>query len=70
MGNNYRTGGSGFRLRQVTGTCEDWQAWIFREGRIGLRELAEEELGALAGIDQPGVTAIGAETKSRIFVGG
>jgi hypothetical protein len=56
---------SGFAAR----TGEDREAGIFREGRIGLGELAEEELGTFGGIDEAGVKAIGAKAESRVFGG-
>jgi len=71
MGNNYRkAGGSGGRFLGVAGAGEDGEARVFREGWIGLGEMAEEELGAFTGFDKAGVEAIGAETEARVGFGG
>jgi hypothetical protein len=47
----------------VPGAAQDRQARIFRKIGIGLRELAEEELRAFLGDDEPRMNAIGAETE-------
>ena len=62
-------GRSGSRFGGIPGAGEDGQARVFGEGRIGLRELAEEELRAFAGFDEAGVKSIGAEAEARIGVG-
>jgi len=54
----------------VAGAGEDGEARVFREGGIGLGELAEEELGAFAGFDKPGVEAMGAEAQPRVGLEG
>ena len=56
----------------MAGTAEDGKAGIFRKGGIGLRELAEEELGAFGGGDEARVQAIRAEAEGggRFRVGG
>ena len=63
-------GRSDSRLGGIPGAGEDGEARVFGVGRIGLGELAEEELGAFAGFDEAGITAIGAEAEVWIGVGG
>jgi hypothetical protein len=58
------------RLLGVASAGEDGEARIFWEGWIGLRKLAEEELGAFAGFDEASVQTIGAEAKARVDVRG
>ena len=45
---------------------EDGKTRIFREGWVGLGELAEEELRAFVGFNEAGVETIGAEADARI----
>jgi hypothetical protein len=54
----------------IASAGEDGEARVFGEGGIGLGELAEEELRALAGFDEAGVAAIGAEAKLGVRAGG
>jgi hypothetical protein len=63
-------GGSGSRFLPVAGAGEDGQARVFREGGIGLGELAAEKLGAFAGFDKAGVEAMGAKTEPQVGFGG
>ena len=49
---------------------EDGKTRIFREGWVGLGELAEEELGPFAGFDGAGVKTIGTEAEARVGGGG
>lgn len=53
----------------VAGAGEDGEAGVFWEGWIGLGELAEEEMRALAGFDKAGVEANRAEAEARVLVG-
>lgn len=50
---------------RVTGASEDGEARIFWERWIGLGELAEEELGALARFNKPGMETIGTKAETR-----
>ena len=54
---------SRFRFGSVAGAAQHGKGRIFRELRIGLRELTEEELGAFRGGDGAGVDAVGAKTE-------
>lgn len=47
----------------MAGAAEDGQARVLRESGIGLRELAEKELGAFGGSDEARVKAIGAKAE-------
>jgi hypothetical protein len=56
-------------FRGIAGTSKDGEARVFGKGRIGLGELAEEEVRAFGGFDEAGVETVGAEAKSRIGAG-
>jgi len=53
----------------VAGAGEDGEARVFREGGIGLGELAEEKLGAFARFDKAGVEAMGAKAEPQVGFG-
>jgi len=53
-------------FRGIAGAGEDGEARVFGKVRIGLGELAEEEVRAFSGFDEAGVETAGAETKLRV----
>lgn len=54
---------SGRRLFLITGTAQDREARVFRETRIGLRKLAQQELRTLGGLKGTRMKATGTETE-------
>jgi hypothetical protein len=54
---------SGLEFFAIAGALPDWEAGILGELGVGLRELAEEELGTAIRGDETSVKAIGAESE-------
>src|SRR5208282_2844498 len=54
---------SGGRLLLIAGTAQDGEGRIFRETRIGLRKLAQQELRTLCGFHGARVRAVGTQSE-------
>jgi hypothetical protein len=56
-----------FSFWRVAGTLDDWQARIFREGRIYRRTLAQVKHRASRGFNLPRMQTVGAEPRMGPF---